>query len=200
MTPKIDLWFSCGSTYTYLTMMRLDAVEAAEGVHFNLRPFQLRVLFKEMGRAPFLQEPQKSAYMWRDIERRAAAQGLSPTLPAPYPAPEVALANEVAYLGLRQGWGRPYLQASYRTWFEQGAMPGEPENLGPSLAAVGQDEATVLAELAKGEISNAMERDIDEARDLGLFGSPFSVVGRELFWGDDRLEEAARWAHAKSPR
>ena len=43
--------------------------------------------------------------MWRDIERRAALHGLPASLPAPYPLPELPFANQVAVMGLKEGWG-----------------------------------------------------------------------------------------------
>ena len=194
MSDEIDLWFSCGSTYTYLTIMRLRQAEADLEARFRLRPFYLGMLFNERNRWPFLEEPQKSAYMWRDIARRAARLGLSPTLPAPYPAPNVVLANQIAYLALGQDWGRDYLEASYRAWFEHGQMPGETANIAASLGAVGQDVDAVMARVADGAAHAAVVGETDRARALGIFGAPTFVVGDELFWGDDRLEEAVSWA------
>lgn len=194
MTVSIDLYFSCGSTYTYLTVMRLRQAEAEHGVHFQLHPFYLGILFQEMNRRPFLEEPQKTAYMWRDIARRAAWRGLTPTLPAPYPAVKAVQGNQIAWLALREPWGRDYLEASYRAWFERGRLPGEPDNIAESFAAVGQNPDTVLTGAALKTAHEAVVQQTDAARKLGIFGSPTFVVGQELFWGDDRLEDAVRWA------
>jgi hypothetical protein len=95
----IDFWFSVGSTYTYLAVMRLPEVEKATGVRFRWRPFSVRAIMREMNNVPFATKPIKMAYMWRDIERRAAAYGLPVRLPAPYPLQEFDLANRVAVLG-----------------------------------------------------------------------------------------------------
>jgi 2-hydroxychromene-2-carboxylate isomerase len=104
--PKIDFWFSIGSTYSYLTVMRLAEVEIATGVSFRWRPFNVRRVMIEQNNVPFKDKPVKTAYMWRDIERRAHRYGLSPTLPAPYPLPGLVLANQVATLGVEEGSGR----------------------------------------------------------------------------------------------
>jgi 2-hydroxychromene-2-carboxylate isomerase len=40
----------------------------------------------------------------------------------------------------------------------------------------------------------AYKEATDEARNLDVFGSPTFVVAGEVFWGDDRLEDAVRWA------
>jgi hypothetical protein len=82
----IDFWFTMGSTYSYLSVMRLADVERASGIAFRWRPFHLLLILQEMKHIPFADKPAKSRYMWRDIERRAAMHGLPAKLPAPYPA------------------------------------------------------------------------------------------------------------------
>jgi 2-hydroxychromene-2-carboxylate isomerase len=81
---QIDFWFTMGSTYSFLSVMRLEGVERSTGVSFRWRPFHLLVILQEMKHVPFADKPTKSAYMWRDIERRAAMYGLQARLPAPY--------------------------------------------------------------------------------------------------------------------
>ena len=94
-----------GSTYSYLSVMRLKEVEQASGIRFNWRPFHLLIILQEMKHVPFADKPAKAAYMWRDIERRATMYGIPAALPAPYPAKQSIVANLVATVGMRQGWG-----------------------------------------------------------------------------------------------
>ena len=112
----IDFWYSIGSTYSYLTVSRLPAVAAAEGVTFRWRPFDVRHVMVAQNNIPFKDKPIKTAYMWRDIERRAEAYGLKPKIPAPYPLPGLVLANQVAIVGCEEGWVQDYTQATYRRW------------------------------------------------------------------------------------
>ena len=79
---SIDFWFSIGSTYSYLTVMRLAGVERVTGVGFDWRPFSVRVIMREMDNVPFADKPAKSRYMWRDIGRRARKYGLEARLAA----------------------------------------------------------------------------------------------------------------------
>lgn len=109
---EIDFWFSIGSTYSYLTVMRLTQVEETSGVKFRWHPFNVRHVMVEQNNIPFKDKPVKSAYMWRDIERRAQRYGLAPKLPAPYPLPGLALANQVAILGAEEGWVEDYTRAT----------------------------------------------------------------------------------------
>ena len=193
MPDAIDFWFSTGSTYTYLTVSRLETAAVQHGVAFNWRPFSVRAIMREQNNSPFANKPVKSAYMWRDIERRAGLYGLEAKVPAPYPLQEFDLANRVALVGLEEGWGKPYLVASYRRWFVEGQEPGLEPSLTDSLREAGQDPARVV-ELARSErIGKVYETATDEARRLGVFGSPSFVVAGEVFWGDDRLDDAITW-------
>ena len=190
---SIDFWFTMGSTYSCLTVMRLEKLERATGIAFNWRPFHLLTILNEMKHVPFADKPAKSAYMWRDIERRAKMYGLSLRLPAPYPARQSIVANQVALFGMQEGWGRSFVREAYRQWFELGRETGSEPNVSTSLRAIGQDPRRVLP-LAAGEaVAKALMQETESARSLGIFGSPTFVVGRELFWGDDRLEDAISW-------
>jgi 2-hydroxychromene-2-carboxylate isomerase len=200
--PNIDFWFSIGSTYSYLTVMRLPEVARRTGQAFTWRPFDVRRIMVAQNNIPFRDKPVKAAYMWRDIARRAAAQGLSPALPAPYPLAHLTLANQVALLAAREGWCEAYVTATYRRWFEGGDPAGEDPNLSDSLRAIGQDPARVLDAARAPAIADALVAETEAARDLGVFGAPSFVVGAEVFWGDDRLEDALDWARhgTLSPR
>ena len=191
--PPIEVWFSIGSTYTYLSVMRLSRLSADTGMQFVLKPFSVRAIMREMDNIPFANKPVKAAYMWRDIERRAARYGLRPVLPAPYPLREFDRANRVAIVAARDGWCEPYVRSTYIRWFEQGEEAGLEPNLSASIDEAGQDPSRVLRLADSEETNAAYLASTDEARRLGIFGSPTFVVDGELFWGDDRLEDAAVW-------
>jgi 2-hydroxychromene-2-carboxylate isomerase len=194
----IDFWFSVGSTYTYLTVSRLEKIAAREDVVFNWRPFSVRAIMREQNNIPFVGKPVKTAYMWRDIERRAAMYGLAAKVPVPYPLKEFDLAHRLALAGLADGWGKAYIAASYRRWFIDGQEPGLEPNLSASLSEAGQETKRALERAAGGEIGKLYDGETAEARRLGVFGSPTFVVGGELFWGDDRLDDAVRWVRSGS--
>jgi 2-hydroxychromene-2-carboxylate isomerase len=189
----IDFWFTMGSTYSYLSVMRLADVERASGIAFRWRPFHLLLILQEMKHIPFADKPAKSRYMWRDIERRAAMHGLPAKLPAPYPAKQSVTANLVAIVGMHEGWGPDFVRAAYRRWFQAGEETGSEPNLSSSLRDIGQDPARVRALASSAAANEAMLAETDVARALGIFGSPTLTVGDELFWGDDRLEDAIGW-------
>jgi 2-hydroxychromene-2-carboxylate isomerase len=190
---SIDFWFSVGSTYSYLAVMRLADVEQSSGIRFRWRPFSVRTIMREMDNIPFATKPIKAAYMWRDIERRAAMYGIPVRVPVAYPLKEFNLANRVAILGSFEGWCPDYVRATYRRWFQQGQEAGTDPNLSDSLREIGQDPQRVIGTASGEEIRLAYEAATEEARKLRIFGAPTFVVNGELFWGDDRLDDAIDW-------
>ena len=191
---QIDFWYSIGSTYSYMTVMRLAGVEADASVTFRWRPFNVRHIMFAQDNMPFRGKPEKTAYMWRDIERRSQRYGLKPELPAPYPLEGLIFANQIAMVGVEEGWVEDYTRATYRHWFELGQPAGEDPNMSASLREIGQDPARVRERARSGHIETALSSVTDEAMVLGIFGSPTFIVDGEVFWGDDRLEDAIHWA------
>ena len=191
---KCEFWVSVGSTYSYLTVMRLADAEKMHGICFEWRPFSVREIMVEMDNIPFASKPIKSRYMWRDLERRAAMYGLHPKIPATYPLKEFDLANRVAVLASSEGWCRDYVTTAYRRWFEDGLPAGETENLSSTLNELGRDPGDVIDRALSDEVGARYRAATDQARELGIFGAPSFVIDDELFWGDDRLEDAIAWA------
>jgi 2-hydroxychromene-2-carboxylate isomerase len=188
----IDVWFYIGSMYTFLTVMRIDRVEDTTDVRFRWRPFSVRTIMIEMDNRP-LSKPKKLEYMWRDLQRRAEMYGFAFEGKAPYPLQNGDLANRVAIVGAREGWCADYARATYRRWFIEKQEPGSEPNLSHALREIGQDPARVIALAENQDAHDAFKAATDEARALGLFGAPSFVTRGEVFWGDDRLEDAVTW-------
>ena len=192
---EIEFWFSIGSTYTYLSVIRLKQVEEKFGVKFSWQPFSVRKIMLEMDNVPFPPTKQvKADYMWRDIERRAYSYGFEAKVPAPYPLKKFDFANSVAVLGVQEGWCAEYVSATYRRWFVDGLEPGSEPNVSESLREIGQQPENVLKLAADDKIQKAYLKQTEQAQSKNIFGSPSFIVDDELFWGDDRLEDAVNWA------
>ncbi|GEC33975.1 2-hydroxychromene-2-carboxylate isomerase [Sinorhizobium fredii USDA 205] len=195
MTAPVDFWFSIGSPYTFLAVMRLPEVAERAGVEVRWRPFDLRAIQAEANDAPFADKPLKAAYMWRDIERRAAKFGLPVRLPIPYPLADLALANRVAVLAAKEGWCSAYTIATYRRWFVDREPAEREPNIAASIEEAGEDPGRVLKQASTGAAAEALNAATSEAKEIGIFGSPSFVADGELFWGHDRLEDAIEWQH-----
>lgn len=192
---EIEFWFSIGSTYTYLSVTRLAEVTQKTGVSFSWQPFSVRKIMREMDNVPFPPSKQvKVDYMWRDIERRAQGYGFTTNVPAPYPLKEFDLANRVAVLARQEGWCESYVRGTYRCWFIDGHEAGSDVNLMQTLSEIGQDKSRVLELAGSPDVEAAYLNQTKSAKRAGIFGSPSFIVDGELFWGDDRLEDAITWA------
>ena len=192
--PEIDFWYSIGSTYSFLTVMRLDDWCAEHNASVNWRPFNVRTVMTVQQNVPFMGKPVKSAYMWRDIERRAAKYHIHAQLPAPYPISDLALANQVALLGMGEGWGKDFTQTLYRIWFEESVEAGSEPAITEALHRCQQDPRFILARARSPDTVAALEAETEQATKLGVFGAPSLVVRGEVFWGDDRLDDALSWS------
>ena len=192
---KIDFYFSIGSTYTYLSITRILDVEKKHKVKFNWKPFSVRAIMKEMNNIPFPKEKMnKVNYMWRDIERRAKGYGFFAKTPVPYPLTKFDLANKIAILGLKEGWGIDYVRLTYKRWFQDGKEPATEPNITEIFQELKIDQKKVMEDVMKDEIENQYQQNTNNARDNKVFGSPTFFVGKEIFWGDDRMEDSISWS------
>ena len=192
---NIDFYFSIGSTYTYLSVTRILDVEKKHQVKLNWKPFSVRIIMNEMNNHPFPDDKKnKVDYMWRDIERRAEGYGFSAKTPVPYPLTEFDLANKLAILGLKEGWGIDYVRLTYKRWFQEGKEPATEPNISEIFQELKIDKKKVMEDVVKDEIENQYQLNTNDARDNKIFGSPTFVLNKEIFWGDDRMEDAISWS------
>jgi len=194
MAHSLDFYFFPGSTYTYLTVNRIETKAAEAGMSVRWCPYNLRVILKETGVTPFPPESAKRRYMWRDIERRTKRLGIPYTSEPEYPVDPDLKALRVAMVASDEGWCPEYMKAYYRAWFIDHKPPGLADNMEAFLMGVGRDPGVVLPRAMSDETTRMMEASVGDAHRLGLFGSPHFVVAGEVFWGDDRLEDALEWA------
>ena len=191
----INFYFSIGSTYTYLTVTRILDVQKKNSVKFNWVPFSVRAIMKEMNNIPFPKDKKnKVDYMWRDIERRSEGYGFFAKTPVPYPLSEFDLANKLAILGLKEGWGIDYVRLTYKRWFQDGKEPATEPNISEIFQELKVDKKKVMEDVMKDEIENQYQQNTNNARDNKVFGSPTFFVGKEIFWGDDRMEDSISWS------
>ncbi len=192
---KIEFWYSIGSTYTYLSTQRLAQIETENEVVFEWCPFSVRSRMIEMENVPFMAEKKRDKidYMWRDVQRRANFYGFNAKVPAPYPLKEFDLANKVAILGKDQGWIKEYTILTYKKWFLEHLEPGSEPNLSSTLKEIGLDSDNVIKQAQTDEIEQKYLKNTEMAKNKGIFGSPTFIVENEVFWGDDRCEDAIKW-------
>jgi len=191
----VDFFFSYFSTYTYLSVMRIEKLSAAAGVSVRWRPFHLRTITTEQNNRPFAGKPVKMKYMWRDLERRAAQHGIEFNGIPPYPV-DADLAHRVGTVAAMEGWCPEFSRAVFRQWFLEHKPPGDPERLSELVGSLGKNAQLVMSRAQSDEVRDRLASETDAARSLGIFGAPTFAVDGEIFWGDDRLEIALDWSRS----
>lgn len=187
-------WFEFASSYSYLSAMRIEAAAQDAGIAFEWRPFLLGPIFKAQGweTSPFNLYPAKGAYMWRDMERRCDARGLPLSRPVRFPQNGLHAAR-IALAALETGQGPAFCRAVFRAGFAEGRDIAEIATLEWALEDAELPE-TLLDAARDPERKAQLRANSEAAMAKGLFGAPSFTIGEELFWGDDRLEDALLWA------
>jgi len=194
--PVLDFWFDFASTYSYPAAVRIGRLAAEAGVQVRFRPFLLGPIFKAQGwdTSPFNLYPAKGRNMWGDLERLCEDEGLPFRKPEPFPQNSL-LPARVAVAGMGQGWGEAFSVAVYRAQFAEGRRIYEPATLAAILSDLNVEPKAALDAAQSDDNKLRLRAETEEAARLGVFGAPtFTTAGGELFWGNDRLEQALRWA------
>ena len=195
--PALDFWFEFGSNYSYLALMRIEELAQRSGVVLRWRPFLLGPIFRQLGwnTSPFVLQEAKGRYMWRDMEREARKHGLAFVRPAVFPRVAL-LPMRVATLGAEEPWMGEFCRRVMRQNWVDDLDIDTPENVLRALDGLVDAPQAVLAAALLEENKLRLRASTEEARARGIFGAPTMLVGDEMFWGNDRLEDAVAWAAA----
>ena len=190
----LEYWFEFASTYSYLSTMRLPDMARAAGVTVVWRPFLLGPIFAAQGwnTSPFNLYAAKGAYMWRDMEREADKYGLELHRPDPFPQNSL-LAARVALVAPEGAAKVAFCQNVYLAQFSAQQDISDPEVI-EACAAAAKLPLGSLEAAQTTENKHALRLATEEAGRHGIFGAPCFRVSGELFWGNDRLEDALGWA------
>jgi 2-hydroxychromene-2-carboxylate isomerase len=200
--PTLEFWYEFASAHSYLTAFRIEAAAQEAGVAVRWKPFLLGPLFASQGwtTSPFNLFPAKGRNMWRDLERHAASYGLPPvTKPDPFPQNSLN-AVRVAVFGQDQDWLVPFSKAVFAASYAEGKSIAEPAAVIAILDSLGLDGTQILKAAAADSNKTKLRVAIEEARSRGIYGAPtFLADDGELFWGNDRLDQALAWAAGDRP-
>jgi 2-hydroxychromene-2-carboxylate isomerase len=186
---RATFYFDLGSPYAYLVAERISEV-LPEPVAWQ--PVSLGGLFKVNGRSSWaLGDPAGRQQGMTEVERRAVLYGLPPVLwPDPWPSNYLFAMRACTY-AFQVGQGIEFSLRAFRAAFQQGHDLGVPERVLHLAGEVGLDQRAVEEATQDSEVKLALRAATQDAHELGVFGVPTLAVGDELFWGEDRLQDAA---------
>lgn len=198
VTPQIEFWFEFGSNYSYLSAMRIEDAARRCGVQIVWKPFLLGPIFRALGmeNSPFVLQKEKGAYVWQDMERQCRKYGLQWVRPSVFPRLGI-LPLRVALLGADQPWIGEFCRRVMQLNFVLDRDINQAERLAPILAELDLPALDILDQAQAEPTKTGLRRQTDEARLLGIFGAPTFFVGTEMFWGNDRLDDALEFAAAQ---
>jgi 2-hydroxychromene-2-carboxylate isomerase len=195
MPRTVEFWFDFASTYSYLTAMRIERLCADSGLRLDWKPMLLGPIFADNGwsDSPFNLYPAKGANMWRDMERQSAKLGLPLRRPSHFPRGSL-LAARIACANADAPWIGGFVAAVFHANFALDLDIAAPSVIGDILIDLGQDAPDIIARAQQAEAKLALRDQTEMAVQKGVFGAPTMLIGTELFWGNDRLDDALGWA------
>ena len=187
---RANFYYDLGSPYAYLSAERISGLFTAAGLEQpEWQPILLGGLFRTFDRGSWALTEARAEGI-REVEERAAAYGLPPLVwPDPWPG-EMLTAMRVATFAKQTGRTVSFSLAAFRQQFAAGKDLTVPENVLIAAAACELHPRALEAAVKTSIVKDALREATDAAAAAGVFGVPSVRVGEEVFWGDDRLEEA----------
>lgn len=194
----LDFYFDLISPFGYFASQRIDALAAAHGYTVRWRPLLIGVtVMKVMGSRPLLEIPLKGDYIVREAERYLRRHGMqlargirqAPINPLPVMRAMAWLVDHDAAAA------RTFALACLDAYWRQGIDLTTAESIAQACRSAELDMTPIDAALAAPDARDALHRQVDEAIGLGVFGSPFFLVGdaREPFFGVTSMETLEDW-------
>ena len=195
MGDPVHFWYEFGSTYSYLSVMRIEAVADAAGAELMWRPFLLGPIFAGQGwnDSPFNIYPAKGRYMWRDLQRLCEEYGLDFKRPSVFPRKSLRAAR-IACVASTEGWCAQFTRAVFVANFAQDREISDAGVLAEIVSDLGRNSATIIEASNAPANKERLHTQTEEAKHRGIFGAPTFTVSDELFWGNDRLGTAIAWS------
>lgn len=198
---SIEIWYEFGSNYSYLSVMRIGDLARAHDIEVRWEPFLLGPVFKSLGweTSPFIVQELKGRYVWRDMERQCEKYGLAWTRPTVFPR-RALLPMRVAAMCKETIWIEQFSKRMMTLNFVEDLDIDSPDVVATVLSELGLDALPIIERAQQPENKELLKAQTARAQALGIFGGPMFFVGQEMFWGNDRLDDAiALAARGKRP-
>ena len=189
--PFLDFWFEFGSNYSYLSVMRIEQEAVQSGVMVRWQPFLLGPIFRSFGwtTSPFVLQKAKGEYVWKDMVRECRKYGLLWTRPSAFPRTAL-LPLRVALVGAEQTWMGEYCRRIMLLNFAADRDIDSVEVVSDVLSQLELPAQQIIAQAQSETNKLKLREQTETAKAKGIFGAPTFLAGDEMFWGNDRLDDA----------
>lgn len=189
MAKTLEFYFDVGSPAAYLAWTQVPGIADAAGAQVDYKPFLLGGVFQATGNRSPMEVPAKGQYMLGDLQRFARRYGVTFRHNPHFPINTLMLMRGALALQMREPQRmHPFVDAVYRAiWVEEKNM-NDPATVGAVLHKAGFDPQQLLALTAEPEVKEGLKAATQEAVARGVFGAPTFFVGKDMYWGQDRLD------------
>lgn len=196
---EIEFWFEFGSNYSYLSVMRIENLAREHGVSIRWQPFLLGPIFQSFGwnSSPFLMQKEKGEYVWRDMARQCKKYGIPWKIPSQFPRLCV-VPLRVMLVGEGEPWVPEFARRIMLLNFHVDRDINAPDEVARVLNDLGQPAGDLLARAQSEPTKRRLREQTETAKARKIFGAPTFFVRGEMFWGNDRLDDALAFAAGKT--
>ncbi|PRQ08217.1 2-hydroxychromene-2-carboxylate isomerase [Enhygromyxa salina] len=192
MSAPVEFWFDFISPYAYLAWQRIHPIAEARGRAVVYRPVLFASLLNHWGQLGPAEIPPKRVHAFKQVSRRARALGV-PMIPPPSHPFNPLLGLRLAALDLPAPQRRALIDALFRAVWAGGPGIDDPQVVGQLLGDAGLDAQALLTAATSPAHKQGLMAQTQAGIDAGVFGIPAMVVDGELFWGEDSLDDLARF-------
>lgn len=196
-TRELEFWFEFGSNYSYLSVMRIEGLASKYGVHVVWKPFLLGPIFQSFGwnSSPFVLQKEKGEYVRNDMVRQCKKFQIPWTQPTQFPRLGI-LPLRVMLVGDGRSWIPDFAKRVMLLNFHLDRDINSKAHIADILAELGESAEDILTQAQSEPIKARLREQTEIARSRKIFGAPTFFVRDEMFWGNDRLDDAMDFASA----
>ena len=193
---SIEFWFDFGSNYSYLSVMRV----VRNGIDVVWRPFLLGPIFQSFGwnNSPFVLQKEKGEYTWRDMARQCAKYGIPWRMPTEFPRLGV-LPLRIMLVAEGQPWAGEFARRVMLRNFHLDQEIQSKDAMTFILVDLGLPAAEIIAAATSDATKARLREQTETAKTRKIFGAPTFFARGEMFWGNDRLDDALRYGSDLAP-
>lgn len=190
MSPKtLEFHFDFGSPTSYLAYTQAPRIAQEAGATLVWHPVLLGGVFKATGNASPITVPAKGRWMNEDIARWARRWGVPWAMNPHFPVNTLTLMRGACGMLMRQPEDfRRYADTIFRALWVDARNLNEPGEVAAVLTEAGFDAALFMALVADPAVKADLIARTEASVAHGAFGAPTFFVGRQMFFGQDRLD------------
>lgn len=196
MATTVQFWFDFASPYAFIASKRVQAIAASNSIQFDWQPFLVGVALRAKTQgisSTQLVTEAEARYRKHDVHRTCETLRLPLRWPSNYPRRSM-LAARVAFWARSREWQVPFIDAVFDANFLEDRDIASEECIRSILTDLGVEPTSTIADATDASQKEVFRKHVETGLQSGIFGVPMFSVRDELFWGNDRLDQALAWA------